>query len=135
QDTHTTKSQIRISHVEAGYSMTQLRAAYARFADRIQAKPFLNVEEKCRQIAALIADHNIVALDEGQVVVASAGSENRSILANPSDPEMAKKLGVLLNEETGRRPVAALVTVEQADRWFNLPPGVKLYERVLTASV
>jgi carbamoyltransferase len=25
--------------------------------------------------------------------------------------------------------------VEQADRWFTLPPGIKLYERVLTASV
>jgi carbamoyltransferase len=135
QEAQTTKSQIRISHVEAGYSITELRAAYDQFAGQIQAKPFLNAEEKCRQIAALIAGHNIVARDEGGLVVASAGSENRSILADPSDPEMAEKLGFLLNEETGRRPVAALVTVEQADRWFDLPHGIKLYERVLTASV
>ena len=135
QEAQITKSQIRISQVEAGYSKTELRAAYERFADQIQAKPFPNVEEKCRQIGALIAGHNIVARDEGGLVVASAGAENRSILADPSDPEMPEKLGVLLNEETGRRPVAALVTVEQADRWFNVPHGIKLYERVLTASV
>ena len=135
QEAQITRSRTRISQVEAGYSMKELRDAYERFAGQVQAKPFFNVEEKCRQIAALIADHNIVALDEGRAVVASAGSENRSILADPSEPEMAEKLGVLLNEETGRRPVAALVTVEQADRWFNPPPGVKLYERVLTASV
>ena len=48
---------------------------------------------------------------------------------------MGEKLGFLLNEETGRRPVAALVTVEQADRWFNLPHGIKRSERVLMASV
>jgi carbamoyltransferase len=135
QEAQITKSQIRSRQVEAGYSMTELRTAYKRFAGQIKAKPFPNVEEKCRQIAALIADHNIVALDEGRLVVASAGSGNRSILADPSDPEMGEKLGVLLNEETGRRPVAALVTVEQANRWFTLPHGIKLYERVLTALV
>jgi carbamoyltransferase len=135
QEGQLRRSQIRISQVEAGYSMTELRAAYDEFAGQIQAEPFLNVEEKCRRIAALIADHNIVALDEGRLVVASAGSGNRSILADPSDPQMGETLGFLLNEETGRRPVAALVTVEQADRWFNLPLGIKLYERVLTALV
>lgn len=135
QESQITKSQIRIGQVEAGYSMPELGAAYERFAGQIQTKPFLNVEEKCRQIAALIADHNIVARDEGGLVLASVGSENRSILADPSDPEMEGKLRILLNEETGRRPVAALVTVEQADRWFNLPHGIKLGERVLTASV
>jgi carbamoyltransferase len=135
QESRITKSKIRISQVEAGYSMTELRAAYDRFAGQIQVKPFLNVEEKCRQIAELIADHNIVALDEGRLIVGSAGAGNRSILADPSDPRMGTQLGFLLNEETGRRPVAALVTVEQADRWFNLPHGIKLDERVSTASV
>ena len=135
QEAQITKSQIRISQVEAGYSMTELRAAYDRFAGQIQARPFLSVEERCRQIAELIADHNIVALDAGRLIIASAASENRSILADPADPKMGAKLGFLLNEKTGRRPVAALVTVEQADRWFNLPHGIKRSERVLMASV
>jgi len=135
QEAKITKPQIRISQIQVGYSRRELRAAYERFAGQIQTKPFFDVEERCRKIAGLIADHNIVARDEGGLVVASAGSENRCILADPSDPEMGEKLGLLLNEETGRRPVAALVTVEQADRWFNLPHGIKLDERVLTASV
>jgi carbamoyltransferase len=135
QEAQITKSPSRISQVEAGYSTMDLRAAYDRFAGQIQARPFLSVEEKCRQIAELIADHNIVALDEGRPIVASAGSGIRRILADPSDPKMGAKLGFLLNEETGRRPVAALVTVEQADRWFKLPHGIKRSERVLTASV
>jgi carbamoyltransferase len=129
------RSQMGISQAEAGYSVKELRDAYERFAGQIQAKPFFNLEEKCRQIAALIADHNIVARDDGRLLVASPGFENRSILADPSDPQVGEKLGFLLNEETGRRPVAALVTVEQADRWFNLPHGIKLSGRVLTASV
>jgi carbamoyltransferase len=126
---------VQISQAEAAYSMKEVRTACDRFVGQIQAKPFFNVEEKCRQVVALIADQNIVARDEGRPVVASPDFGNRSILADPSDPEMGKKLGALLKEVTGNRPVAALVTVEQADRWFDLPHGIKLDGRVLTASV
>jgi carbamoyltransferase len=135
QEAQITKRQVQISQAEAAYSMKEVRTACDRFVGQIQAKPFFNVEEKCRQVVALIADQNVVARDEGRPVVASPDFGNRSILADPSDPEMGKKLGALLKEVTGNRPVAALVTVEQADRWFDLPHGIKLDGRVLTASV
>jgi carbamoyltransferase len=135
QEAQITKRQVQISQAEAAYSMKEVRTACDRFVGQIQAKPFFNVEEKCRQVVALIVDQNIVARDEGRPVVASPDFGNRSILADPSDPEMGKKLGALLKEVTGNRPVAALVTVEQADRWFDLPHGIKLDGRVLTASV
>jgi carbamoyltransferase len=135
QEAQITKPQMRTSQIEATYSIREVRTACGRFVGQIQAKPFFNVEEKCRQVVALIADQNIVARDEGRPAVASPDFGNRSILADPSDPEMGKKLGVLLKEVTGNRPVAALVTVEQADRWFNLPHGIKLDGRVLSVSV
>ena len=123
------------SQAEAAYSLREVRSACERFVGQIQAKPLFNMEERCRQVVALIADRNIVVRDEGRPAVASSDLGNRSILADPSDPEMGKKLGILLKEATGSRPVAALVTVEQADRWFNLPHGIKLDGRILTVSV
>jgi carbamoyltransferase len=135
QEAQITKPQMRTSQIEATYSIREVRTACGRFVGQIQAKPFFNVEEKCRQVVALIADQNIVARDDGRPAVASPDFGNRSILADPSDPEMGKKLGVLLKEVTGNRPVAALVTVEQADRLFNLPHGIKSDGRVLSVSV
>jgi carbamoyltransferase len=135
EEARTPKRKKQISQDEAAYPMKELRTACDRFVGQIQAKPFFNAEEKCRQVVALIVDHHIVARDQGRSAVASSDFGNRSILADPSDPEMGKKLGVLLKEVTGNRPVAALVTVEQADRLFNLPHGIKLDGRVLTVSV
>jgi carbamoyltransferase len=135
QEAQIAKPQKRMSQAEATYSMREVRTACERFVGKIQAKPFFNAEEKCRQVVGLIADQNIVARDEGRPAVASSDFGNRSILADPSDPEMGKKLGAVLKEVTGSRPVAALVTLEQADRWFNLPPGIKLDGSILTVSV
>ena len=135
QEAQIAKPRKQIGQVEATYSLREVRSACERFVGQIQAKPFFNVEEKCRQVVALIADQNIVARDEGRPAVASSDFGNRSILADPSDPEMGKKIGVLLKEVTGNRPVAALVTAEQADRWFNLPHGIKLDGTILTVSV
>jgi carbamoyltransferase len=135
EEAQIAKPQKRISQTEAAYSIKEVRTACDRFVGQIQAKPLFNAEEKCRQVVALIADQNIVARDNGRPAVASPDFGNRSILADPSDPEMGMKLGALLKEVTGNRPVAALVTMEQADRWFNLPHGIKLDGRVLTASV
>ncbi|MBV8277356.1 MAG: hypothetical protein JO170_19140 [Verrucomicrobia bacterium] len=135
QEAQMAKPRKHISQTEAAYSIREVRTACDQFVGQIQAKPFFNMEEKCRQVVALIADQNIVARDEGRPAVASSDFGNRSILADPSDPDMGKKIGVLLKEATGSRPVAALVTVEQADRWFDLPNGIKLDGRILAASV
>ena len=135
QEGQASKSARRISPSGADYSTKELRGAYDRFARQVQARACFNIEEKCRQIAVLIANQNIVARDEGRLPVASSGFGNRSIIANPSDPQMKQKLGVLLKEATRSRPVAAVVTVEQADRLFNMPEGVRPYNTVLAVPV
>jgi carbamoyltransferase len=117
------------------YPLSELYAAFGRFARQIQVRPFANLEEKCRKVAELIANKKIVARDEGRVAFGSTAFGNRSILTDPSDPGMRKQLGILLNEITRTRPVAAAVTVEQAGRWFSLPRGIELNRTILAVPV
>ena len=117
------------------YPLNELHAALGRFARQIQVRPFASLEDKCRKVAELIADKKIVARDEGRVAFGSTVFGNRSILTNPSDPSMRKRLGILLNEITRSRPVAAIVTVEEAWRWFNLPRGIELNGTILAVPV
>src|SRR5215469_5503034 len=52
QEAQIAKPLKRMSQAEATYSMKEVRTACERFVGQIQAKPFFNVEERCRQVAA-----------------------------------------------------------------------------------
>jgi carbamoyltransferase len=117
------------------YPPSELRPVFGQFARQIQVRRFASLEEKSAKIAALIVDKKIVARDEGGAAFGSTVFGRRSILTDPSDPGMRKRLGTLLNEATRNRAVAAAVTVEEAGRWFNLPKGTELTGTVLTVPV
>jgi carbamoyltransferase len=127
--------QVPTKRVGPNYPLNELHAAFGRFSRQIQVRPFASLEEKCRKVAELIADKKIVARDEGRVAFGSTAFGNRSILTDPSDPDMRKRLGILLNEITRNRPVAAAVTVEEAGRWFNLTRGRELNDTILAVPV
>lgn len=110
---------------QPNYSVRELHKAYKKFAAQIIVKPFGTFEEKCQKTAALIAEKHIVARDEGRLAFGSTVFGNRSILADPSDPRMRERLGILLKEPTGCRSTAAALTLEQAALWFNLPSGIQ----------
>ena len=117
------------------YPLEEIQAAYGRFARQIRIKPFASIDQKCRMVAALVAADHIVAWDAVRKASGRSLFSDRSILANPSDPVMRERLGVLLKEPIGSRPVAAAVTTEQASRWFELPRGIQLNGAVLTVPV
>jgi carbamoyltransferase len=115
-----------IASGQPNYSVRELHKAYKEFAPQIEVKPFGTLEEKYQKTAALIAEKHVVARDEGRLAFGSTVFGNRSILADPSDPRMRERLGILLKEPTGCRSTAAALTLEQATRWFNLPNGIRL---------
>jgi carbamoyltransferase len=131
QGEEATNSRMPIVHGAPNYSVHELHAAYKEFATQIVVTPFGSLEEKCQKTAALIADKYIVARDEGRFAFGSTVFGNRSILADPSDPQMRVRLGMLLKEPTGSRPTAAAVTLEQAKLWFDVPGGIELTGSVM----
>jgi hypothetical protein len=70
------------------------------------------LEEECKKVAALIVDKKIVALDEGRAAIESTVFGRRSILTDPSDPGMRKRLGIC--SEPFRCLVAKFLTVPLA---------------------
>jgi carbamoyltransferase len=131
QANEATNRRMPIASGQPNYSVRELHKAYKEFAPQIEVKPFGTLEEKYQKTAALIAEKHIVARDEGRLAFGSTVFGNRSILADPSDPRMRERLGILLKEPTGCRSTAAALTLEQATRWFNLPNGIRLTGCVL----
>jgi carbamoyltransferase len=126
QANEATNMRMPIAGGQPDYSVRELHKAYKEFAPQIEVKPFGTLEEKYQKTAALIAERHIVARDEGRLAFGSTVFGNRSILADPSDPRMRERLGILLKEPTGCRSTAAALTLEQATRWFNMPSGIQL---------
>jgi|GEM_PF-3114891 carbamoyltransferase len=126
QGEEATNMRMPIARGEPVYPVRELHAAYREFATRIVTKPFGNVDEKCQKTASLIAEKHIVARDEGRLAFGSTVFGHRCILADPSDPRMRERLGMVLKEPTGRRSTAAALTLEQATRWFDMPTGIQV---------
>ena len=51
---------------------------------------------------------------------------HRSILADPSRHEMRDRVNALVKMREAFRPFAPAVSLEQADRWFEVAPGTEL---------
>src|SRR5580704_17216074 len=51
---------------------------------------------------------------------------NRSILANPADPEMRDRINAMVKKREAFRPFARAVTVEVVRHWFDVPPMTAL---------
>jgi carbamoyltransferase len=51
---------------------------------------------------------------------------HRSILADPSHPEMRDRVNALVKMRESFRPFAPAVSLEEVDRWFDVAPGTRL---------
>jgi carbamoyltransferase len=101
-----------------GYSERQIevmlrnkRAKYRR----------LEREEIVRETARRIADNQIIGWFQGRMEFGPRALGNRSILANPANPEMKDKLNLVIKRREPFRPFAASVLVEALHDWFEIP--------------
>lgn len=82
---------------------------------------FLNNETLTTQTAALLATGNIVGWFQGRMEFGPRALGNRSILADPRNPEMQKKLNLSIKYRESFRPFAPAVLAEDAQQYFQLP--------------
>jgi len=102
--------------------------------DRIECDStyFESFEDLAQEIASLIAKGNIVAWFQGRMEYGPRALGNRSILADPRDPEMRNRLNQLIKKREGFRPFAPAVLAEKAAEFFEVKPGdTQLYEHML----
>jgi carbamoyltransferase len=85
-----------------------------------------SLAEACEAAAELIAAGKVVAWYRGRMEWGPRALGHRSILADPSRPEMRDRVNALVKMREAFRPFAPAVTLEQVDKWFQTAPGTEL---------
>jgi carbamoyltransferase len=85
-----------------------------------KASCFSDFSELCENTASLLADGNIVGWFQGRMEFGPRSLGNRSILADPRNPEIQKKLNLKIKFREGFRPFAPSVLFEDAQTYFDL---------------
>lgn len=75
------------------------------------------------RIAELLAAGKTVALARGRAEFGPRALGNRSILADPRDPGVQRRLNLDIKGRESFRPFAPAVRAADAARWFDLPPS------------
>jgi len=77
-------------------------------------------EKLSKKVARLIADGNIVGWFQGRMEWGPRALGNRSILGDPRNPEMQKRLNLKIKYREGFRPFAPAVMAEEINTFFDL---------------
>jgi carbamoyltransferase len=103
-----------------------VEAALEEFADRIEIARFDDLAATCAAAATLIADGNVLAWFRGRMEFGPRALGHRSILADPSHPEMRDRINAMVKMREAFRPFAPAVSLEQAHVYFDVPPMAEL---------
>jgi carbamoyltransferase len=77
-------------------------------------------EEMTRDVADLLSRGNVIGWFQGRMEYGPRALGNRSILGDPRDPEMQKKLNLKIKYREGFRPFAPSVLEEEIKNYFDL---------------
>src|SRR5213078_1468318 len=118
-----------------GYGAEAIVAALAAYGDRIEVARFATLAEACAEAASLIAAGRVVAWYRGRMEFGPRALGHRSILADPGHPEMRDRINAMVKMREAFRPFAPAVSIEQVDRWFDVPPMTALPFMIMTVDV
>jgi carbamoyltransferase len=74
----------------------------------------------------LIDNGEIVALMNGQIEVGPRALGHRSLICDPRNNKVIKKLSQRVKNRENFRPLAPACLVDYADTWFNIPKNIRL---------
>jgi carbamoyltransferase len=97
-------------------------ADITKLARRHQApcRHFPDFDALCREVAGLLAQGQVVGWFQGRMEWGPRALGNRSILGDPRNPEMQKRLNLKIKYREGFRPFAPSVLAEETNRFFAL---------------
>lgn len=83
-------------------------------------KKYSTVDLLSKDVAQIISEANVVGWHQGRMEFGPRALGNRSILGDPSNPEMQKKINLKIKYRESFRPFAPSVLVEDANDYFKL---------------
>lgn len=90
-------------------------------------RKFESFTELCGQVASLLETGAAIGWFQGRMEWGPRALGNRSILGDPRDPEMQKKLNLKIKYREGFRPFAPSILAEDADEYFELDGNASPY--------
>ena len=93
---------------------------FLKFAD---LRTMEGLQQTADFMAFVVANDGFMGIFEGAAETGPRALGHRSILANPCNPETLDYLNRKVKFRERIRPLAPMVTVESAHRWFELSPG------------
>jgi carbamoyltransferase len=117
------------------YGAPQIDLAIGEFRDRICVTRLESLKQACAEAARLIRRGKVLAWYRGRMEFGPRALGNRSILADPGDPEMRDRINAMVKKREAFRPFAPAVTIEEVDRWFDVQPMMSLPYMIATVDV
>lgn len=114
---------------------SEIDGALQVFAAHISVRSFDSLGETCQAAAQLIGAGRVVAWYRGRMEFGPRALGHRSILADPGHPEMRDRINAMVKMREAFRPFAPAVTVEQVDRYFDVPAGTELPYMIMVVPV
>jgi carbamoyltransferase len=105
------------------------------FADRISTTRLPSLEAACEAAAECIAEGEVIAWYRGRMEFGPRALGARSILADPSRPDMRDRVNRMVKLREAFRPFAPAVSLEEVDRWFDVPPNTELPYMIVNVQV
>jgi len=112
-----------MDHMQGAYLGPEFGAEeIVRLARRQQApfKRYQDYHQLIRDVAALLAQGQVVGWFQGRMEFGPRALGNRSILGDPRHPEMQKRLNLKIKYREGFRPFAPSVLMEECRTYFEL---------------
>jgi carbamoyltransferase len=100
--------------------------ALNEFDAHIEVRRLPSLQRSCEAAAGLIAAGQVIAWYRGRMEFGPRALGHRSILADPGRPDMRDRVNALVKMREAFRPFAPAVSLEEVDRWFEVPPGTEL---------
>ena len=100
------------------YSNEQIKETLDKFSEDVWYE-YKNHSEIIPIISKEITDGNVIGWFEGRMEFGSRALGNRSILANPRDPQMKARVNRVIKKREGFRPFAPIVKEEDRLKYFD----------------
>jgi carbamoyltransferase len=113
----------------------EIETALALFSEQVSVTVFPSLEATCEAAADCITSGEVVAWYRGRMEFGPRALGARSILADPSQPDMRDRVNRMVKLREAFRPFAPAVSAEEVDRWFEVPPGTELPFMVVNVQV
>ncbi len=117
------------------HSLERIEQALSEFEGQIEITRLGCLEDACETAAGLVAAGEVLSWYRGRMEFGPRALGHRSILADPSRPEMRDRVNALVKLREGFRPFAPAVSLEQVDKWFEVSPGTELPHMTVNVDV